>query len=399
MPLLAPTFGLLEWTKAEIEDLDIKTRKLLTMLGAFHRNSDVDRLYIPRRDGGRGLCSVMDMFYSRIVSLSHHITVSSESNILIAKVTMHEQERLLKTARNICSSLEIPAPERGTTTRSFSRIVKAQFTKKHALAWEQKTMHGYLNRKNTSDTDYISSNSWTKSHKLTSHVEGYLCAIQEQEITTRQLTQKRLRNSDPAAGICRHCHSHPEDISHIVGSCPKLAPTMYLPLRHDEVAKSLFHALAQNCDPKFPYKNPEGASTTGSMEIWWDARVKTAPKVPNNKPDMLIWHHQLKQCHIVEVGIPLDINVPRVECQKADKYTPLMLALQRLYPDFNFKIIPIVIGATGHITKNLRKHLIELGIKEENSRALISRLQERAIMGTVKIVKSALRNATKNTTK
>ena len=76
-----------------------------------------------------------------------------------------------------------------------------------------------------------------------------------------------------------------------------------------------------------------------------------------------------------------------------------MLALERLYQDFNFKIIPIVIGATGHITKNLRKHLIELGIKEENSRALISRLQERAIMGTVKIVLLALRNATKNTTK
>ena len=35
-----------------------KTRKLFIISGALHPKSDVDRLYIPRKEGGRGLISI-----------------------------------------------------------------------------------------------------------------------------------------------------------------------------------------------------------------------------------------------------------------------------------------------------------------------------------------------------
>lgn len=35
LPVLTPTFGILRWTKEELEGIDIKTRKLLTLLGEF----------------------------------------------------------------------------------------------------------------------------------------------------------------------------------------------------------------------------------------------------------------------------------------------------------------------------------------------------------------------------
>ena len=121
--------------------------------------------------------------------------------------------------------------------------------------------------------------------------------------------------------------------------------------------------------------------------------------MPNNKPDMVIWNHDLKECTIVEIGVPLDVNVPRTESEKAEKYTPLMLGLQRLYPKFKIQVVPIVIGATGHITKNLKRHLVQLGFKEREVNPVISKLQERAIMGTVKIVKSALAKVPNSTVK
>lgn len=46
--------GILKWTVEEIKELDTKTRKLLTMHKGLHPKSDVDRLYIPRMDAGRG---------------------------------------------------------------------------------------------------------------------------------------------------------------------------------------------------------------------------------------------------------------------------------------------------------------------------------------------------------
>ena len=49
--------GIIRWTKEELKTLDRMTRKVLTMNGAFYPKSDVDRLYVSREDGGRGLIS------------------------------------------------------------------------------------------------------------------------------------------------------------------------------------------------------------------------------------------------------------------------------------------------------------------------------------------------------
>jgi len=50
--------GILSWRVHELNSLDRKTRKIMTMHGAFHPKSDVDRLYLTRREGGRGLISM-----------------------------------------------------------------------------------------------------------------------------------------------------------------------------------------------------------------------------------------------------------------------------------------------------------------------------------------------------
>ena len=38
--------GIIGWTKAELQALDTKTRKMLTMYGAHHPKADVDRMYL-----------------------------------------------------------------------------------------------------------------------------------------------------------------------------------------------------------------------------------------------------------------------------------------------------------------------------------------------------------------
>ena len=49
--------GVLEQRFDEIKKLDWKTRKLLTMHKGLPAKSDVDRLYVSRKEGGRGLVS------------------------------------------------------------------------------------------------------------------------------------------------------------------------------------------------------------------------------------------------------------------------------------------------------------------------------------------------------
>ena len=55
--LLRYSAAFLDWTKEEKQQLDRRTRKLLTIHKGLHPKSNVGRLYIPRKEGGRGLLS------------------------------------------------------------------------------------------------------------------------------------------------------------------------------------------------------------------------------------------------------------------------------------------------------------------------------------------------------
>ena len=46
------------WRESELQAIDRKTTKLFTIYGALHPKSDVDKLYILRKEGGRCLISI-----------------------------------------------------------------------------------------------------------------------------------------------------------------------------------------------------------------------------------------------------------------------------------------------------------------------------------------------------
>ena len=60
--LLRYSAAFVSWRKSELQAVDRKSRKLFTIYGALHPKLDVDRLYMPRKEGGRGLISTEDYF-------------------------------------------------------------------------------------------------------------------------------------------------------------------------------------------------------------------------------------------------------------------------------------------------------------------------------------------------
>ena len=64
-----------------MDELDRKTRKMQDMHGALHPKSNVDRLYMKKNVGGRGLLSVSECVKSERRMLNHYL-VSSEENLL-----------------------------------------------------------------------------------------------------------------------------------------------------------------------------------------------------------------------------------------------------------------------------------------------------------------------------
>ena len=49
--------GILKWNTDELKSLDRRARKFMTMHGALYPKSDIDRVYLRREMGGRGLIS------------------------------------------------------------------------------------------------------------------------------------------------------------------------------------------------------------------------------------------------------------------------------------------------------------------------------------------------------
>ena len=142
-------------------------------------------------------------------------------------------------------------------------------------------------------------------------MEGYIVAIQEQEIRTRDLQKKREHpNDNTFNNNCRYCNTQKEDIFHILASCNHLSASLYLPVRHDEVGKVLLNAIVRQTDPEHKYVHPTNEVWhSDNVEIWWDTVVKTTPPVKDKKPDLVVWKKDSKTYFIIDVCVPLDQNI------------------------------------------------------------------------------------------
>ena len=57
----------------------------------FHPNGDIDKLYLSRGQGGRGIKMIARMFESRIISIAQYIKKRKSENSILDFVYQQEQ--------------------------------------------------------------------------------------------------------------------------------------------------------------------------------------------------------------------------------------------------------------------------------------------------------------------
>ena len=147
----------------------------------------------------------------------------------------------------------------------------------------------------------------------------------------------------------------------MIASCPKLSTSMYLPLRHDKVAKVIYDAII---DSKNLKKGIVEIYNGDYKEIWWDKKITTRASLKHSKPDILYWNKRGNTCFIIDIAVGLDVNITRNVNLKHNSYMQLSFELKRLHPNFSFEIVTVVLGAT--VTSNLRRNIEKLGIENIN---------------------------------
>ena len=75
-----------------------------------------------------------------------------------------------------------------------------------------------------------------------------------------------------------------------------------------------------------------------------------------NRPDIIIKNKKEKICTLIDVAITADRIAVQKEAEKKLKYKSLCIQIQGMW-NLKCTIIPVIIGATGIVTRSLRKNL------------------------------------------
>jgi hypothetical protein len=93
-------------------------------------------------------------------------------------------------------------------------------------------------------------------------------------------------------------------------------------------------------------------------------------------------------CLLKDAAIPSDRNVIQKKSEKKLKYKNLSTEIQRMW---NMKcfVIPVIIGATGIVTRGLKKYVETIPGKHS-----IDSVQKTAVLGTSHIIRKVLQSET-----
>ena len=218
VPLVRYSVPFLKSTRDELRQIDQRTRKLMTMLKALHPRDDIDRLYVPRKEGGRGIASIEDSVDTSMQQLEDY-------------TEKHERGLIMAIRNNTGNTMD-------------NRII---ITRKQN--WEEKQLYGRFKRL-INNISHDKTWKWLRKGNFKREIESLLMAAQNSAIRTNHIKvriDKTQQNSK-----CRLCGDRDETINHIISECSKLAQKEYK-ARHDSVGKGIHWEMCKKF--KFDHAN------------------------------------------------------------------------------------------------------------------------------------------------
>ena len=92
----------------------------------------------------------------------------------------------------------------------------------------------------------------------------------------------------------------------------------------------------------------------------WDFKIQTDNPIEANKPDIVVFNKESKDCYIIDIACPFDTRIDHKTKEKLEKYQDLRRELKRLWKCKAVKIVPVIIGALGTVQKIFKEWLVIL---------------------------------------
>lgn len=179
-------------------------------------------------------------------------------------------------------------------------ILKTDEVQEHVGEWAAKQLHGrFYSDLQRDDVNKRASLEWLVKGNIYTETEGFMMAIQDNVINTRN-HRKYILNETLDTDLCRMCNPASETVEHILSSCPTLAGNKYLE-RHNRIATIVYLEIAKlynikvnDNEPYYKYKPPPVVENE-NVKIYWDKTIITDIKIEHNRPDIKIILPKIKK--------------------------------------------------------------------------------------------------------
>lgn len=373
IPVITYSFGIIKWTKTDLRNLQRTIRTTMTENNAHHPKSCIERMSLPRKEGGRGLIDIEQQHDRQVDNLRNYFHSKANTSDLIKAVVEVDQKL---TPLNLKS-------------REYEFFSSTNQDKESR--WSQKSLHGrYYHSLHNTNVDQEMSNRWLTDGSVFSETEGFMLAIQDEVIATRNYMKHIIKCPNAPEDRCRRCGSPGETIDHIISACPTLTQSDYLK-RHNNVAKIIHLELLKyyKVTPHLPYYysyTPEPVIENENIKIYFDRTIRSGHTREHNRPDLTIVDKKTKSATIIDIAVPLSRNMIKTRHEKISKYSELAVEMKAMWNLTNIRIVPIIISSIGLIPKGLREDLASLHLKPD----ILKTIQKAVIIDTCHTVRKFL---------
>ena len=174
VPELRYISGIVDWHQEDMQKVDLKTRKLvLTIHGQHYPKVTVDRIYVPRKQGGRGLMQLEAAHVVEITKLVKYVDRQEDPPTQFVRIHQHNTDSaVLQTAR--CFKTEVQRE-----TRKMDSIAEKTKEKWHGRG----CMVQLLRNLDEKLVDIEQSYRWLKSGNIKGETESTIVSAQDQAIS------------------------------------------------------------------------------------------------------------------------------------------------------------------------------------------------------------------------
>lgn len=339
--------GIVDFTPDEVKEMDLNIRKILVENKVTRIADNKQRLYLPRRELGRGLQNISDRWELTLLKLDQYLMGKNELMPIV------QAEHRAATMLGIIK--EYLGAKYSIDNNITVDIIKDKQKETRMEEIKEKPMHRRLFDMEDNRIDMKMSTQWLKQGEVSPQEESVLCKLQDRNILFRR--QK-----------CPRCKAKAHSVEHVATGCGALLHGDYI-RRHNEVVKIVHYHVAKSFGVKVTKSLkgyvPEQVVVTDTVKIKADMPILTENRVECNKPDILVHDIRRNEFTIIEVGVTSKKWLNKTETTKGRKYEHLAADLRSMHPGATTRMVPIVLTWDGFVTDRFKKFAKEIGLTKQ----------------------------------